>query len=148
MAQYGYARSEDAERWGGREDTIVAAIIEALTRDDAEVGTAVFVCECAAPDINFDGIADDVVERISEQLYEEVGEVADTFGPFEKSEMSELSALIKSWVGKQGGFSCWQATNIKRYAQGDAEYDAAVVEIARLAAEQRAAEAANEEKEA
>jgi hypothetical protein len=148
MPQYGFAFAEDAERWGGQEDTIVAAICEALTRDAAGAGTAVFVCECAAPDINFDGLAEDVVERISEQLYEEVGEVADTFGPFEKSEMSELSALIRDWVGKQGGFSCWQATNIKRYEPGDAEYDAAVVEMERLAVEQREAEAANEENEA
>jgi hypothetical protein len=133
MTQYGYARSENCERWGGREDTIEAAIYDALTRDDLAMPAPVFVCECAAPEVNYESLADEVVERVGEQLYEEVGEVADTFGPFEKSEMTELAELIKGWVEKQGAISCWKATNIKRYAPGDAEYDAA---LARFQADQ------------
>ncbi|MDR8398251.1 hypothetical protein NE850_18070 [Paraburkholderia sp. USG1] len=133
MTQYGYARAEDAERWSGHEETIEAAIYDALTRDDLAMPSAVFICECDAPEISYESLADEVVERVGEQLYEEVGEVADAFGPFEKSEMSELADLIKGWVEKQGAISCWKANNIKRYAPGDAEYDAA---LARFEADQ------------
>ncbi|MFX1674058.1 hypothetical protein PWR63_17630 [Paraburkholderia sp. A2WS-5] len=94
-----------------------------------------FVCECEAPSIGYDTLAEIVIENAEEQLYDEVGEVADTLGPFEKDEVDELAALIKSWFDKRGAISCWKAVNIKRYARGDAEYDAA---LERLVAAQKA----------
>lgn len=124
--QYGYARAADAERWYGTEGTIVDAIREALTRDDIASPAPVFVCNADHDLLNFVSLADEVIERASEQLYEEVGEIADTFGPFEASEVAELAELIKGWVEKRDALSCWKATNIKRYAQGDAEYDEAL----------------------
>lgn len=124
--RYGHARSEDSERWRGNEASIADAIFDALTSDDIESPAPVFVCECRAPSISYARAADLVIEDVEEQLYEEVGEIADTLGPFEPSEVAGLTALIAGWFEKHNAISCWKAENIKRYAPGDAEYDEAL----------------------
>jgi len=126
---YGYALTEDSERWHTGEETIVATIAEAISSLHGGDKEPVAICECMAPDISFDGLADTVIERADEILYEEVGEVADTFGPFTSKQKAELAEAIRTWFDKHGAISCWKAENGRLYGPGDPEYDEAAAAI-------------------
>jgi hypothetical protein len=123
---YSYAESATAERFHGQFDSVAAAIAEALSeyapnQDDR----VVYVGENEPFEPDYDSLAEDIVERISEQAYDEVGEIADTIGPFSEKEMQPLADAIKAWVGAHAGISCWKVEKIKSYGPGDADYEAA-----------------------
>lgn len=122
--QYSYADSQHAERWTGEFDSIEEAIVDAL--DSFERGIVVWIGENEPIEIDCDSLADEVIERIQEQAYEQVGEIADTIGPFKPEETKPLSDAIKQWVDQHGQINCWQIKRSKSYGPGDAEYEAAV----------------------
>src|SRR5690349_6859995 len=109
--KYGYATCDDAERWHNGEDSIEATIAEAVNSLHGGERLPVAICECIEPDIGFDNLAETVIERADEMLYEEVGEVADTFGPFDREQKADLAQAIRAWFDKHGAISCWKAEN-------------------------------------
>jgi hypothetical protein len=123
---YGYATVADAERWHTGSETIAATIAEAITDMHGGEHLPVAICDIVPPAIDCDSLAEDVIERVGEQLYDEVGEVADTFGPFPKEQTDELAKVIREWLDKHGDISCWKADNGRMFSPGDAEYDAAL----------------------
>ncbi|WP_186169623.1 hypothetical protein [Burkholderia gladioli] len=126
--QFSYALREDAERWTGPFDSVEDAIEDALSNvlDDERATTVVWIATNAPLDIDCDSLADDVIERIQEQAYDEVGEVADTIGPFEAAETKLLSNAIKQWIDEYGEISCYKIENPKAYGPGAPEHNAAL----------------------
>ncbi|WP_241017632.1 hypothetical protein [Burkholderia sp. Ac-20349] len=122
--EYSYASCPDAERWSGPFDSIPAAIAEALSNNSH--GQVVYVGENAPVEINHASLAEEVVERIEEQVYEQVGELADTVGPFDESEMKPLTDSIKQWVEQTADITCWRVEKVKGYGPGALEYEAAL----------------------
>ncbi|HDR9163635.1 TPA: hypothetical protein QDB28_004039 [Burkholderia vietnamiensis] len=122
--EYSYASCPDAERWSGPFDSIPAAIAEALSNNNH--GQVVYVGENAPVEINHDSLAEEVVERIEEQVYEQVGELADTVGPFDEAEMKPLVNSIKQWVEQNADITCWRVEKVKGYGPGAPEYEAAL----------------------
>jgi hypothetical protein len=122
--KYGYAETEDAERWRNGEESIAATIAEAIVALHGGEHLPVAICEVTPPEINYGWLAQSVIEQAEEQLCEEVGEVADTFEPTNE-QRDELAAAIQAWVAKHGLIDCWKADNGRMYGPGDAEYDAA-----------------------
>lgn len=122
--KYGYAETEDAERWRNGEGSIVATIAEAIVALHGGEHLPVAICEVTPPEINYGWLAQSVIEQAEEQLCEEVGEVADTFDPTNE-QRDELAAAIQAWVVKHRLICCWKADNGRMYGPGDAEYDAA-----------------------
>ncbi|WP_301234566.1 hypothetical protein [Pandoraea cepalis] len=80
--------------------------------------------------MNFDFLAELVIENIECQLYDDVGEVADCFGPFNEDARQPLAKAIEKWVVDHGGFSCWAVKKLKPYTPGNSEYDAVAAAIA------------------
>ncbi|HDR9065508.1 TPA: hypothetical protein ACU967_002266 [Burkholderia contaminans] len=124
--KYGYAKAVDAERWIGGEETIEATIAAALVELHAGNPLPVSICEIESPRIAYDSVAESVIDDIQCQLEDEVGEVADTFGPFNGAAMKDLADAIEAWAAKHGDITCWKAVNMKEYKKGDAPYDAAL----------------------
>lgn len=123
---YGYASRADAERWITGSETIAATITEALVDLHGGQHLPVAICDIEAPEVSADHLADTVIERVGEILWDEVGEIADTFGPFEPAVTKELADAIQAWLDKHGDITCWKAENPRLYSPGDAEYDAAL----------------------
>jgi hypothetical protein len=122
--EYSFADMADAERWSGPHNSIVAAIAEALnvTIDD---GCVVYVGENEPVEIDYDSLAEEIIERVEEQVYEQVGDVADTVGPFDTEQMKPLVDSIKQWVDQHADITCWRVEKIKAYGPGAPEYEAA-----------------------
>lgn len=123
--KYGYATCEDSERWHSGEESIEATIAEAINSLHGGDHLPVAICEIAEPEINYTYLAERVCEYASEQLFEEVGEVAETF-EVDDEQKEELAEMIRGFVAKHGLVSCWKAENGRMYAPGDSEYDAAL----------------------
>lgn len=123
--KYGYAQFEDAERWHSGKESIEATIADAIDALHGGEHLPVAVCEIAEPGIDYIYLAEEVCERASEQLFEEVGEVAETF-EVDDEQKAELAELIRGFVSKHGLVSCWKAENGRMYAPGDPEYAAAI----------------------
>ncbi|MCA8054351.1 hypothetical protein [Burkholderia cepacia] len=123
--EYSYANVANAERWHGRFDSIPAAIAEALGEYGKDPDRVVYVGENKPVEISYDSLADEVIERVEEQVYEQVGEVADTVGPFDAEQTKPLADSIKQWVEQHADINCWRVENIKGYGPGTPEYEAA-----------------------
>jgi hypothetical protein len=134
--KYGFATCEDSERWANGQESIQATIVEAIDTLHGGDHEPVAICEVSEPDINYMWLVNTVLERASEQLYEEVGEVAETF-EVDDEQKEELAALLRDWIAKHGLISCWKADNGRMYAPGDAEYDAAIASLSQKAGEQQ-----------
>ncbi|WP_322083963.1 hypothetical protein [Burkholderia sp. BCC1972] len=106
----------------------VDAIADALRESDAD--RVVYVGENEPVSIDCDGIADEVIERIEEQAYEQVGDVADTVGPFDSVRKQPLIDSIRRWVDQHADISCWSVQKIKGYGPGAPEYDQARARLA------------------
>lgn len=125
---YGWATVEDAERYQGPEDSVVGAIAEAISGwaiDDRP--SAVFVGVVAHPKVKGSDLAETVIDRINDWLYEEVGEVADNFTAGAELE-GKLSAAIET-IFADVDFGCWSIVDVKRYDSDSSEYQAALAAI-------------------
>ena len=102
--KYTWEKEQDAEIWyNGRFDTIEECIKDAL-KNGIELGTmiAIGLCEDYTPVIN----VDDVLERVGEDAYEEVGEVAEDWPAFESkkgfvgagSREEKLNKVFNEWL--------------------------------------------------
>ncbi|AJW98884.1 hypothetical protein BM43_3026 [Burkholderia gladioli] len=129
--EFSYALSQHAERWSGSFDSIVGALAEALSDlDDAgERGRVIWVGQNQPIDIDYDSLAEEVIERIQEQAFDQVGEVADVIGPYEETETKLLSLAIKRWIDEHGQIGCYRIDHSIAYGPGAPEYKAAVVRL-------------------
>lgn len=123
--EYSYALHAHAERWSGPFNSIVEAITEGLGEYVPDQDKVVYVGENEPVEINADSLAEEVIERIQEQAEEQVGEVADSIGPFTEAERKPLADAIEAWVNEHADITCWSVCKIKAYRPGDAEYEAA-----------------------
>ncbi|WP_186177947.1 hypothetical protein [Burkholderia gladioli] len=129
--EFSYALSQDAERWSGSFDSIEGALAEALSDlDDAgERERVIWVGQNQPIDIDYDSLAEEVIERIQEQAFDQVGEVADVIGPYEETETKLLSLAIKRWIDEHGQISCYRIDHSIAYGPGAPEYKAAVARL-------------------
>jgi hypothetical protein len=102
--QYTWENKQDAEIWyNDRFDTIEECIKDAR-KNGVEPGTmiAIGLCEDYTPVIN----VDDVLERVGEDAYEEVGEVAEGWPAFKSKEgfigsgslEEKLNKVFNEWL--------------------------------------------------
>ncbi|WP_186125985.1 hypothetical protein [Burkholderia gladioli] len=129
--EFSYALSQHAERWSGSFDSIEGALAEALSGlDDAgERDRVIWVGQNQPIDIDYDSLAEEVIERIQEQAFDQVGEVADVIGPYEETETKLLSLAIKRWIDEHGQISCYRIDHSIAYGPGAPEYKAAVARL-------------------
>ncbi|WP_186115179.1 hypothetical protein [Burkholderia gladioli] len=129
--EFSYALSQHAERWSGSFDSIDGALAEALSGlDDAgERDRVIWVGQNQPIDIDYDSLAEEVIERIQEQAFDQVGEVADVIGPYEETETKLLSLAIKRWIDEHGQISCYRIDHSIAYGPGAPEYKAAVARL-------------------
>ncbi|WP_186224611.1 hypothetical protein [Burkholderia gladioli] len=129
--EFSYALSQHAERWSGSFDSIEGALAEALSGlDDAgERERVIWVGQNQPIDIDYDSLAEEVIERIQEQAFDQVGEVADVIGPYEETETKLLSLAIKRWIDEHGQISCYRINHSIAYGPGAPEYKAAVARL-------------------
>ncbi|WP_063904929.1 hypothetical protein [Burkholderia ubonensis] len=126
--QFSFAFSADADRWSGPFDSVVDAISDALR--DTDPDRVVYVGENEPVSIDSESLADEVIERIEEQAYEQVGDVADTVGPFDSAQKQPLVDWIRQWVDQHADITCWSVQKIKGYGPGAPEYDEARARLA------------------
>lgn len=95
--------------------------------EDARVNSVspvVYVGETKEPDVRLDGFGGDIVDTITDTLYDEVGECCDSFSPG-KEEIKELDEqvqeVVKKWLEKVGGFSCFKVVDIHPYSLATGE---------------------------
>ncbi|WP_186142258.1 hypothetical protein [Burkholderia gladioli] len=129
--EFSYALSQHAERWSGSFDSIVGALAEALSGlDDAgERGRVIWVGQNQPIDIDYDSLAEEVIERIQEQAFDQVGEVADVIGPYEETETKLLSLAIKRWIDEHGQIGCYRIDHSIAYGPGAPEYESAIAQL-------------------
>ncbi|WP_432778256.1 hypothetical protein QZL74_15585 [Burkholderia gladioli pv. alliicola] len=126
--EFSYALSQHAERWSGSFDSIEGALAEALSGlDDAgKRDRVIWVGQDKPIDIDYDSLAEEVIERIQEQAFDQVGEVADVIGPYEETETKLLSLAIKRWIDEHGQISCYRIDHSIAYGPGAPEYESAI----------------------
>lgn len=64
-------------------------------------------------DLVTEWVASEVIEKMNENFYEEVGEVAESNLNISEEAESELLQLIKDWADKHATVSCWKAINVE-----------------------------------
>lgn len=105
----------------GRFDTLDECIADARVNSGE---SAVYIGETEEPSVRLDGFGGDIVDTITDTLYDEVGECCDSFSP-SKEEIKELDEqvqeVVKKWLEKAGGFSCFKVVNIRLYSLGTGE---------------------------
>lgn len=125
--EFSYALSQRAETWSGSFDSIEEALAEALGPAGADKrDIIVWVGQNQPIDIDYDSLAEEVIERIQEQAYDQVGEVADVIGPYEEKETKLLSLAIKRWIDEHGQISCYRIDHSIAYGPGSPEYESAI----------------------
>lgn len=100
----------------GRFETLDDCIADARVNSEA---SAVYVGETEEPSVRLDGFGGDIVDTITDALYDEVGECCDSFSP-SKDEIKELDEqiqeVVKKWLEKAGGFSCFKVVGVQMYS--------------------------------
>lgn len=107
-----YCYSYDEERFSGDFDTEAEALAEAFngsaSYESAYVGVVRDPIEFFTPE----GVGRDIFDRISEQLGEEVGEVAECFA-MKPEELQALGGLVLDFIVTGPGFSCFGVKDVK-----------------------------------
>lgn len=96
-------------------DSIQECIGNAKMNADSEV---IYIGTVNEPDINIEYFGDDIIDCISEQLYNEVGEVADTFNPTkkEKADLNKrISETVSKWLTDTNEPDCFKVSDIQEY---------------------------------
>lgn len=110
--------------WSNHSEAFINGQFETLEEclADARVNsgyTEVYIGETATPSVRLDGFGGDIVDTITDALYDEVGECCDSFSP-DKEEIKELDGqvqeVVKKWLEKVGGFSCFKVVDIHPYS--------------------------------
>ncbi len=114
-----YCYSFDEERFSGDFETEAEAISEAFTGYQ-NARTVVWVGEvCDAIDyFSAARVGSDVFDMISEQLGEEVGEVAECFSMTNEQEL-KLGELVLQFIVNNGGFGCFGVKNVREVKRED-----------------------------
>ncbi|MDR1884282.1 MAG: hypothetical protein LBR26_16100 [Prevotella sp.] len=84
-------------------------------RSEREKHTVVYIGSPQEPGINLSGLGDDIIDRITDELYQEVGGCADFFSPSSDSKAelnAEIEKTVKQWLEKQGGYSCFKVVDV------------------------------------
>lgn len=115
MTQYCYSTNE--ENYHGHFDTRE----EAAAEIDGEPGWTAVIEEYPTDSLA-SGHGQDVVERLSERLFDFCGEAAENFDPT-KQEIDELDSLIaeqvKAWLEARGGVKCWGVADVQSHEASD-----------------------------
>lgn len=87
-------------------------------RENADDEQVVFIGEVAEPNINLDDFGCDIIDDISEQLGEQVGEVAECFEPSRQERAilsTRIEAVVKEWLADIGGYGCFRVIDTASY---------------------------------
>lgn len=93
-----YDSREEAARAAFEEDPDIQSVSVGVNRDPSEWMTA-------------KRIGSDVIERMTEDLSDEVGEASENFFRT-KEQTEELGRLILAWIQQTGGFECYGVKDI------------------------------------
>ena len=112
-----YCYSRDEERYTGSFDTEAEALAEAFQGTDYET---IYVGVVRDP-IDFftpAGVGRDIFDRISEQLGEEVGEVAECF-TMKPEDQAALGEMVLKFIVEGPGFGCFGVKDVRRVDRAD-----------------------------
>lgn len=107
MAKYTWEYNDNVEMWMHDEfDTIEGCIEDAKENYDVEVGDTIAVGEVVPYEVQV--WADDILEKLEQQAYEECGEAAEDWNTFsykkDREKLDELSnqltEVVKAWLKK------------------------------------------------
>lgn len=105
----------------GRFDTFDECMSDARVNSET---SAVYVGETEEPSIRLDGFGGDIVDTITDALYDEAGECCDSFSP-SKEEIKELDEqvqeVVEKWLAKVGGFGCFKVVGVQLYSLATGE---------------------------
>ncbi|MBD1412906.1 hypothetical protein NUJ30_08190 [Burkholderia contaminans] len=143
-----YCYSTDGETYHGNHTTIDEALRDGIaerydvsgSEDPSEIG-AVWVGQVESPRHVFDSQGDNVIDQIECELYDVVGEHADSFNP-SKEERAGLDALISAWCDAHLELTCFSVEKTVEYSAGNSLYDAALADVIADAAKTPSEEAA------
>ncbi|KVZ18600.1 hypothetical protein WT88_29395 [Burkholderia stagnalis] len=130
-----YCYSTDGETYHGNHATIDEALRDGIEEryyvsgSDApsEIGS-VWVGQVESPRHVFDSQGDNVIDQIECELYDVVGEHADSFNP-SKEERAGLDALISAWCDAHLELTCFSVEKAVEYSAGNPLYDAALADV-------------------
>ncbi len=71
--------------------------------------------------------AENIVEKMCEMLYDEVGEVAIDRIDVDDKALEELQQLLEGWADKHAKISCWKAVNIESFTYSATESEGVAV---------------------
>lgn len=117
-----FAWSSNRETFrNGMFNTVEECLADA--RVNAEL-LVVYIGETEEPSVRLDGFGGDIVDTITDTLYDEVGECCDCFSP-DQTDIKELDErvqeVVKKWLAKVGGFGCFKVVNINLYCLATGE---------------------------
>lgn len=114
-----FCYSHDEERFHGDFNTEAEALTEVFSsagNDRVYIGEVCHPSEYFTPQ----GVGADIFERISEQLGEEVGEVAECF-TMTGLERESLGAMVLQFISDGPGFSCFGVKNVRAVTREEFE---------------------------
>jgi hypothetical protein len=103
--------------WSTNEETFDCDSLEEVldSNDGLEVGSVVYFGEKKNVDASDLFFSDWVIDGMSEQAYEMVGEVAENYPNVSKEAREDLNALVEGWINKHCQPNFWQVLNVKKY---------------------------------
>lgn len=107
-----YCYSFDEEQFHGDFGTEQEAVAEAAASDPER--TTVYVGEVrpVRKMLVPQHLGDDIIDRVSELLFEEMGEFADDFSA-SAEQKQELGAMVIEWLDENVGFAGYGVENVK-----------------------------------
>ena len=116
-----YCYSLDGERYYGSYATRAEALEDA--RSDASFHGEAYIGVCSEPELRWSCIEETVTEQITENLYDDVGEIADCFevGAADETELKKrLDAAIAGWIRDRNiKPGCYQVFEAQRVSIGE-----------------------------
>lgn len=95
---YTWNNDKDSEMWcNGKFETIEGCIKNAK-EEGCRTGETVFIGRCVDFEVSVD--ADDVIERLQEQAYEECGEASDVWIDWKNDNVKQLSERLTDCVNE------------------------------------------------
>ena len=97
-----YCHSMDGEFYNGPFDTEQEAIEDAKESYPGE--SEFYIGTCTKPTLRWNSNEEEIIYSIKENLFEDVGEVAENFGVSEEQELAParmIDETVKTWIEKE-----------------------------------------------
>lgn len=107
MSDKDYVYSSDQELFNAEQ-------VEELSLDDGDNYYRAEREHIKPSDLVVSFMASEVIERMQESLFDEVGEIAEDHLDISDEAEADLLQMIKDWADKNATVNCWKAINIEQ----------------------------------